>query len=118
MANGDLALAAGFTPVAATKDIRLGYDDINRLADWVVTRYGRTASGNVPSTNTGVIAVTFPTGRFTAVPAVVANLNEYGEGAQVLVQSRSTTGCTILVYHVTTGFAIANLDVSWIAAQN
>lgn len=118
MANGDLALAAGFTPVAATKDIRLGYDDINRLADWVVTRYGRTASGRLPATNTGVVAVTFPVGRFTTAPGVVANLNEYGEGAQVLVKDISVTSCTILIYHVTTGFAIANLDVSWIAAQN
>lgn len=35
MANGDAAAAAGFTPVPPTKDKRLGYDDINRLADWV-----------------------------------------------------------------------------------
>lgn len=33
MANGDSAAAAGLPVVPPTKDFRLGYDDINRLAD-------------------------------------------------------------------------------------
>lgn len=35
MANGDAAAAAGLPVVPSTKDIRLGYDDINRLADFL-----------------------------------------------------------------------------------
>lgn len=33
MANGDAAAAAGLPVVPASKDIRLGYDDLNALAD-------------------------------------------------------------------------------------
>ena len=38
MANGDAAAALGFTPIAATDDFRLGYDGINRAADFAATR--------------------------------------------------------------------------------
>jgi hypothetical protein len=38
MANGDAAAAQGFTPVAPAEDFRLGYDGINRAADFAATR--------------------------------------------------------------------------------
>lgn len=85
MANGDTASAQGFTPVAGTKDIRLGYDDINRLADWVASRTtGRriSASGTITVDVTGsgstytamAVTVTLPAGRFTGIPTVVASI--------------------------------------------
>ena len=51
MANGDAAAAAGLPVVPATKDIRLGYDDINRLADAVAQHL--TAGGHDFSKITG-----------------------------------------------------------------
>lgn len=42
MAAGDLAASYGFTPVAPSDDIRLGYDAINRAADLAVLRSVRS----------------------------------------------------------------------------
>lgn len=46
MANGDAAAAQGFTPVAPGEDFRLGYDGINRAADFAAgrVRYSTVAS--------------------------------------------------------------------------
>jgi hypothetical protein len=51
MANGDAAAAAGLPVVPATKDIRLGYDDINHLADAVAGHL--TSGGHAFSKITG-----------------------------------------------------------------
>lgn len=43
MANGDVAALNGFTPIAPTDDLRLGYDRINQLADLLMARTGTNA---------------------------------------------------------------------------
>lgn len=51
MANGDVASAAGiFTPVSSGADFRVGYDDINRLADVVAKGQGYNAWSLSPIT--------------------------------------------------------------------
>ena len=59
MANGDIASAEGFTPVAPAADFRLGYDDINRLADFLVSRI-KPVSGALgkPISGTGEVIPT------------------------------------------------------------
>jgi hypothetical protein len=125
MANGDYASSLGFTPVPGTKDIRLGYDDINRLADWVATRTTGTrksAAGRVSidvtgsgTTYSGEIDVHFPTGRFTTVPRVMATpLTGTNETVIVGTADITSTGCTIHLSrdsNTTTG-------VDWIAMEN
>ncbi len=54
MANGDAAQAVGFTPVPSTKDKRLGYDDINRAADFTAAHM--TSGGHDFSRITGQAA--------------------------------------------------------------
>lgn len=37
MANGDIAASIGLPTVAATDDIKMGYDDINQVSDAIAT---------------------------------------------------------------------------------
>ncbi len=47
MATGDAAAAKGLPVVPATKDLRLGYDDINAVADAVAAEIdARTSADN------------------------------------------------------------------------
>lgn len=57
MANGDAAAAAGLPVVPSTKDIRQGYDDINRLADYVAAHM---VSGGHSWDKIGARPVTYP----------------------------------------------------------
>lgn len=85
MATGDAAALEGFTPVSPSADIRLGYDDINRAADWTAGRTkGRriAAAGSVlmdsltsdGSNYSQTVSVTLPTGRFTSAPLITTGI--------------------------------------------
>lgn len=125
MANGDVAAAQGFTPVAPSKDIRLGYDDINRLADWVASRtIGRriAASGRVTpdvsgsgSLYTADVTVTLPAGRFTSTPRVtVTPLSGTNEDMGATTQNITATSFGIH-FHRTTN---TSTGLDWVAVEN
>lgn len=81
------------------------------------TASGRAVTNSVAPNVTGTVAVTFPAGRFTVAPNVVATI-EMGNPDNFLkppgVSAITTTGCTIAVQRsVGTG----TIPVHWIAVQ-
>lgn len=125
MANGDIAAAAGFTPVSGGADIRAGYDQINRLADWVAQRTAGVApvAAGVASVtvaaNGAVFDVTttvlLPTGRFTSAPSVTANPNT-GATNEMHIGIQAITAAQFTLYYERTN-AASNVSIYWIAAQ-
>lgn len=123
MANGDIAAAQGFTTVPASKDIRQGYDDINRLADWVAQRTTgvQVAAGGVATVtvaaNGAVFDVTttvvFPTGRFASAPSVTANPNT-GATNEMHIGIQAITATQFTLYYERTN-AASNVSIYWIA---
>lgn len=66
----------------------------------------------------GILDLTFPPGRFTAAPVVVAGLASFMANAAVSVSNITATGCRISTYHVATGNNIAGVSVQWIATDS
>jgi hypothetical protein len=61
MANGDAAAAAGIATVPDTRDAKMGYDDLNRILDLLVTRIfgsAQIADGSVRDVELAANAVT------------------------------------------------------------
>lgn len=63
----------------------------------------------------GVLDVTFPPGRFTTAPVVVATLTAFAANAMVSVGNITTAGCRISTYNIATGNNIPALGVNWMA---
>ena len=115
----------GFPYPEPTDPVAAGADAIKALAQAIDTHVGRVASGAVTVTGDGTsvnpgAAVTFPAGRFTANPRVIAevvggsNVNLAGVSTGI-----TTTGCTVFAF-LRAGGAIANgtnVTVNWIAVQ-
>lgn len=65
MANGDAAAAKGLHTIPATKDLKIGYDDINRTQDELAAEIDARTAG---------VAASFPASKIiisTTTPAVV-----------------------------------------------
>ena len=110
-----------------TKDIRQGYDDINRLADWVATRTtGRRiaasgtftvdVTGSGSNWQAGPVTVTLPTGRFTGTPVVVLTplTGAMDEAMQWGVANRSATSFDFSFKRGTN----TSTGMQWIAIEN
>lgn len=123
MANGDVAAAAGWSTVPASKDIRQGFDDINRLADWVAQRTAGvqvSAGGVATVTPTGsgsaydtTTTVTLPVGRFAAAPAVTATPNT-GAQNEMHCGIQNVTAASFTLYYFRTN-AASNVSIYWTA---
>lgn len=126
MANGDTASANGFTPVSASKDIRLGYDDINRLADYVVQRTPAPhamASGRVTIDLTGsnsvytgeAVAIPLPVGRFTSTPRIILSpLTQSNEDMVYGTYDISATAFSVHIKRTTN----TSTGIDWLAVSN
>lgn len=78
------------------------------------------AAGNavvsVSSSTNGVVAVTFPTDRFTATPMVTATA--YGASFFMATTSAADAdGCNIVVRHIDGTSSTTNVNVRWVAVQ-
>lgn len=111
----------GFPYPVGTDRVMDGDDSIHNLATAVDTKVGLHAAGvtTIASASMGVptsIAVTFPVGRFTAVPVVVTNC--YGTAnPQAFATGTSTvsaTAFTISAVRITSNGAI---NIAWHAVQ-
>lgn len=111
----------GFPYPVGTDRVMDGDDAIRALATAVDTAVGVIAAGVVsvttPASGAGQAAVTFPVGRFTALPFMALTL--VGTGATVGNGNQTVTGIT------TSGFtanynrgAAATFTLHWIAIQN
>jgi hypothetical protein len=58
MANGDIAAAAGIPKVPPTALVKLGYDEINRALDVIVTEDNKVKARVTPIANGGTAATT------------------------------------------------------------
>lgn len=125
MANGDLAAANGWATVPGSKDIRQGFDDINRLADWVAQRtsgVSAVAGGNLSVTPTGsgsaydcTTTVTLPTGRFASAPSVTATPNTGAQNSQHCgIQNLTSTSFTLYYFRTN---AATNVSIYWVAVS-
>lgn len=111
----------GYPYPLGTDRVMDGDDAIHNLATAVDTQLGTHASGvaTVPITTVSVAAnvtVTFPAGRFTAPPAVVATVNTGAapDGFHCNATTITATGCVI--------YGVRNpgnspFPVSWVAVQ-
>lgn len=61
MANGDAAAAAGMDVVPSTAQVRLGYDEINKTRDYIVTK--GIPAGGLPITQGGTGGITLAAAR-------------------------------------------------------
>ena len=100
-----------------------GDDSIHDLATAIDTRLGAMAAGagvlpapgalNVPTS----LAITFPAGRFTVAPIVVATFQ--GTGPQLFTPisyaGTSASGCTL--YAARTSGALTTIPIAWLAIQ-
>lgn len=113
--------AKGYPYPDPTDPIRDGADEIKALATAVDTRLGVMASGTVslttPASGAGTKDVVFPTGRFSAVPAVVVTL--INTGSVISAGAPTATGVTA------TGFTMsynrgsaATFTLAWVAVQS
>lgn len=125
MANGDLAAANGWATVPGSKDIRQGFDDINRLADWVAARTagvsavaGGLLSVNATGSNGAYEAtttVTLPTGRFASAPSVAANPNTGAQNEQHIgIQALTSTSFTLYYFRTN---AASGVSIYWVAVS-
>lgn len=125
MANGDLAASQGWSTVPGSKDIRQGFDDINRLADWVAQRtsgVSAVAGGNLSVTVAGsgsafdvTTTVTLPTGRFSSAPSVAANPNTGAQNSQHIgIQNLTATSFTLYYFRTN---AATNVSIYWVAVS-
>ncbi len=110
----------GYPYPLATDPVADGDDAIHNLATAVNNMAGVSASGiavvNVTATNTPTnLVVTFPAGRFTAPPAVVASPAS-GNPSTVLATAgiATTTSVTITAFRTASA---GSTQVSWIATQ-
>lgn len=82
---------------------------------------GQTAAGKVtaPLLNSSIVpvAVTFPTDRFTAPPAVFTTVNFTNPSMLSMTQQPTEDGVTILVFHRDGANVTADVPVSWIARE-
>jgi hypothetical protein len=112
--------SSGFTYPEPSDPVADGADAIKALAQQIESMVGVFASGggsiNLPSggANNGSEAVTFPAGRFGAVPRVVACV----QGASfwfATVSAVTTAGCTITVRNMDNNTATGTVAYSWMA---
>jgi hypothetical protein len=109
----------GFPYPEDTDVVQQGAQGIKALATAVDTRARASAAGSVTiavntSTTAFSKAVTFPPGRFTTPPAVVASVSMSWYVASV--SGVTATGCTITIRNVTTGTETTNRVAYWSAS--
>jgi hypothetical protein len=98
-----------------------GDDAIKALADFLNARTGVTAQGQFTSAASGTAgavvttAVTFPAGRFTAVPAVVCS-SGVTDPTNIFVSANAPTTTGVGIRTVRGG-GTAGFPVAWIALQ-
>lgn len=126
MATGDAAALEGFTPVSPAADIRLGYDDINRLADWVAGRTtgrrigasGRAAMGTLSGSGSSyekTVTVTLPSGRFTTAPRIALAIESIvSTQDKVGVSDVTATSFTIYYWRENN----TTTAIQWVALEN
>lgn len=90
------------------------------LFRWMGSSWGASSpvSGSVPASSnlTGVTAISFPTGYFSAPPKVIVSLRSYKANAVVGVfTSPTVSGANVNTYHVGTGANINGVAFDWIA---
>lgn len=115
--------AKGFPYPVGTDRVMDGDNAIQALAEAVDTKLGVAASGTFPAgslaTGTASIAVTFPAGRFTVAPAVMANCVHPDSTVGILASS--ATGATLGVNQRTAAGAVVTTGNSrtgyWLAVQ-
>lgn len=76
-----------------------------------------TKSLTITSSDRGTASVTFPAGRFTAAPLVVATLATSGQGVILSATSVSASGCTLNGITGNGGTVTLTVSVSWLAVQ-
>jgi hypothetical protein len=113
----------GYPYPVGTDRVMDGDDAIKALADAVAARLGNIAVGKLsitpPGNDTaGSQAVTFPAGRFSSVPWIVAIPDASAQQAGVIIRCwitvPTTTGCTVNVSR-SNGAAT---QVGWLAIEN
>lgn len=72
---------------------------------------------NLSAAAVGNVGVTFPVGRFTAAPKVVATVENGSSVYFVTVSGVTTAGCTLTVRHYTTTATTAAVKVNFVAVQ-
>lgn len=100
-------------------------DDIDTDIDAVLAELPvRVAAGLVEVTlaaaASGFTAITFPVGRFTVAPLVVATLNEAPGGSAKFVPrviAITTSGANVYCYTGDATTQTASVDVAWLAIQ-
>jgi hypothetical protein len=73
MANGDIAAAAGIAIVPPTAKVKMGYDEINRALDTIVTEDNKIKAAVVPVAKGGTGSTTAPAAR-TALGVTPQNI--------------------------------------------
>jgi len=110
----------GFPYPVGTDRVTDGDDSIRALAEAVEAKIGIFRCGTVvvdtPTTSAGTVAVTFPAGLFTAIPAVGASCQasapiQWAAGGY----APTTTGMQVKAQKTT---GAATVTVSWWAAQS
>lgn len=115
--------AHGYPYPLGTDRVMDGDDVIHALADAIDTKLGVSANGvatiaNVPVTTLASVSVTFPAGRFTVAPQVVAT--RAGSTAAAASTSLSVSGIGVGGFTLTawqTGGTAGSASVHWIAKQ-
>lgn len=95
--------------------------DVKALADAVEASYVEVAHGSaavtISASAAGTVAVTFPVGRFTAVPTLTATC--VGTSQYVAMTSTPTaTGATLTARQVDNASASTTVTVAWIAVRH
>lgn len=107
----------GYPYPVGTDRVMDGDDSIKSLAEAVDTKLGVGAAGvvtiNVSASTPASGAVTFPVGRFTTTPVVVAMVlnSSAPQNASAASSGRDANGCTLWAFRTTAG----NINVGWIA---
>lgn len=116
--NAQTGMAAGDIGYRTDKKADHQYDG----AAWIPTQavfasaVGSTVTGAIISAlGSQTVTITFPSGRFTQIPAVFANTNN--SRLNVSWGTVSTTGATIVVGNWSNGAAPAAIPVVWQAIQ-
>jgi hypothetical protein len=110
--------ANGYPYPDDTASLAGGAQAIKALAQAADTRARITAAGRVTISVTTATtlfskAITFPAGRFTVAPVVVATVEHSWWVASI--SAVTATGCTIYIRNVTTGKETASRVVDWTA---
>lgn len=108
----------GYPYPLGTDRVADGDNDIQALATAVDTKLGIGMAGTntvtISAAPSGSLAVTFPVGRFTSVPAVVASSS--GTSTYIAnVSTVSATGFTLNVFHRDGTSSSTSIPAHWIA---